>query len=402
METQGTAYGLIHDFSPSMVTNRGTAYFFAHPMLLHFWVGASAFVSDDLDRLEYYYLASEKVRDADRAAMDEAFKDEWARFTADPVLLPSRTPNIFLGVFVIFPMAYIVYGLSGSRRAALGACVLYATLPEVYVRSAYGGYMALANFLTLSGAYFYLQDIGQLPALDGSPASGRRPRWLAAVSAFLGGWTDQKTLLLPAGAGLHALGLLLLPGAGARPVPTRRQVTAAAATVLGAFLLGWATFIVYGLLTARGPFLADHLKEHVVDRLTMRTVHVTTLWHGAKYPSILGLWEQFSQHAGWIIAAAMFWALAWAAPRIRRAEGVFFWWVLVGGIGFSLVDWRITKHLAQLLPAMVVLTGVWWASREGRTRAITGALLVLAIAWNIWRVAQLMNDFSYLAPTPLW
>lgn len=406
METQGTAYGLIHFLSPSMVTNRGDSYFFAHPMLLHFWIGASAFVSDDLDRLRHYYDSALKVRGGTRAEKDAEFAKEYARFEQDPVLPSSRTPNLFLGVFVLFPLAYLICGLSGSRTAAIGACLMYATLPEVYVRSAYGGYMAVSNFLTLSCAYFYLQASGQLPVADASAgrAPQPRPRRLAVIAAFLCGWADQKTVLIAVATGLHALVDLVGADAAERwRNVLRRPMVIAAAVVMGAFLLGWVTFILYGLLIAPDAFIVDHLWRHVVERLNLETIGVTTLWHhGTKYPSILGLWKQFADHTGWIIAAAMLWSVAWAMPRIRGAEGVFLWWVVIGAVGFSLVDWRITKHLAQLLPALAVLTGLWWASRQGRARIAIATLLLLAITWNIWRIAQMMIDFTYLKPTPLW
>jgi hypothetical protein len=398
METQGTAYGLIHFLSPSMVTDRGQSYFFAHPLLLHIWIGASAFVSDDLDRLRYYYDSARKARGGTRAEKDAEFAKELARFEQDPVLLPSRTPNLFLGVFVLFPLAYLIYGLSGSKTAALGACIMYATLPEVYVRSAYGGYMAIANFLSLSCAYFYLQANGQLPMVyaSGDIAPKPRPRRLAAIAAFLCGWADQKNILIAVATGLHAL----FDWVGANTADMwhnlpRRPAVIAAAIVIGGFLLGWSTFIIYGLVIAPHAFILDHLLTHVIWRLDMHSIGVTTLWrNGVKYSSILGLWKQFADHTGWVITVAMLWSVGWSMRRVRRAEGVFLWWALVGAVGFSLVDWRITKHLAQLLPALAVLTGLWWASHQRRTQAITGAFFLLAIAWNIWRIAQMMMHFT--------
>jgi hypothetical protein len=176
----------------------------------------------------------------------------------------------------------------------------------------------------------------------------------------------------------------------------------AATAAMGSFLLGWSTFILYGLIIAPDAFIIDHLERHVVERLNLQTIDFTTIWHGAKYPSILGLWKQFADHTGWVIVATMLSAIVWAMPRVRRAEGVFLIWVVIGAVGFSLVDWRITKHLAHLLPPLAVLTGLWWASLRGRTRALVATLLILSIAWNIWRVTQLMENFAYLTPAPLW
>src|SRR6185503_1459199 len=149
METQGTAYGLINDLVPTMVTNRYKRFFFAHPLLLHFYIGASALVSDDLERLHYYHESSLAIRDSS-ADLHKTWEHDKAQFDRDPVLLPTRTPNLFFAALTLFPLAFVVFRTSGSRAAAAGACVLYATLPEIYVRSAYGGYMAITNFLTVS------------------------------------------------------------------------------------------------------------------------------------------------------------------------------------------------------------------------------------------------------------
>ncbi len=402
METQGTAYGLIHELVPSMVTNRGSSFFFAHPLLLHFWIGESALVSDDLDRLRYYHERSLLARGLGYNEMMPFFDAEFARFQQDPVLLPSRTPNLFLGVFVLFPLAFLVYGASGSRLAALGSCVLYATLPEVYVRSAYGGYMAAANFLSLSGAYFYLRSAGQLPRAA-APAA-QSDRRLAGVVSFMGAWVDQKTMLLAGAAAIHAL-VGMVPWRSSRDSwrTGRWSQAFTAATVAGAFVVGWMTFALYGLAIAPQDFVTDHFVVHFVDRISLETISLDTVWQQkGKYLSIVGLWTQFFTHTGWIVAVAIVISSVWAATRLRGPEGLFFMWIAIGATGFSLVDWRLTKHLAQVAPAMIVVTGLWWASCPRRLQMIATTLLCGAIGWNVWRITRLMVDFSYLSPTPLW
>ncbi len=412
METQGTAYGLMHELAPTMVTNRQTSYFFAHPLLLHVWIGESALISDDLGRLKYHDEASLAVRNDPTVSTIEAqWKKAYAQFEKDPVLLPTRTPNIVLGALTLFPMGFLVFLLTGSRFAALGACVMYMTLPEIYVRTSYGGYLAVTNFFLLSGAYFYLLASGLLPqrGMVGTHASIGRSTWAAA---FLGGWTDQKFLLLPMAAPFHAgiKALLDLPSLVSgglqhlvRALLARPYVIAGLLIGTG-FVAGWMTFAAYGLLVAPEDFIQDHLKSHIWWRLNkVANVNLTRVEQGGfVYPSVLALWQQFADHTGWLLVPPMILGLVFAVPRVREAYGLLLIWAVVGIVGFSLVDWRQTKHLAHILPPLVMLAAIYWASLKGPARSLLGGLIAIAIAWNVWRIILLMNDFEYLKPLPIW
>jgi hypothetical protein len=404
METQGTAYGLINTVAPTMATNRGMTFFFAHPLLLHFWIAESAFISGDLERLRYYHESALAVRSTPDLVEDR-WKQDFERFLADPVLVPTRLPNLFLSVFLLFPLAFLVHGMTGSRAAAIGACALYVTLPEVYVRSSYGGYMAITNWLTMCGVYFYLQSSRVLPnsstgTVDGNLGSLRA----AAVAAFLGSWADQKAVLLPMATAAHAVASTLL-GAGLRfwrGLWARPEILSAFAVGL-AFCAGWATFGLYGISVSATDFFNDHIRWHVVDRLSMANVNLAAVDEGAwVYPSIVALWQEFLSHIGWFYALPAALAIVHAARNPRRADGMLLLWFAIGAIGFSLVDWRQTKHLAHLLPPLAALIAVFWASRQGTTRAIFSLLLGAGLVWNVWRIGQLMLDFEYIEPSPIW
>lgn len=410
METQGTAYGLMHEFVPTMVTNRDTRHFFAHPLLLHFWIGESALIFDDLDRLKYHHDASLAVR-SDPTAIQAEWQKAFAQFERDPVLLPTRTPNIFLGALTLFPMGFMVFLLTGSRIAALAACVIYMWLPEVYVRTAYGGYLAITNFLLVGGTYLYLLTSRLLPVRGaiGTEIPVGRSTW---VAAFLGGWADQKFLLLPLAAPAHAglRALLDLPSLVAGGLKrfvgalfSRPDIVTGVLVGTG-FAAGWMTFALYGLAVAPDDFIQDHLKTHIWWRLNKAVdVNLFRVEQGGwVYPSVLALWQQFADHTGWLLIPPMLLGMSHALTRWREAHGVLLIWALVGIVGFSLVDWRQTKHLAHLLPALVMLTAVYWASLEGKSRAIVGAVLAAAVAWNLWRIGLLMNNFEYLKPLPIW
>ena len=408
METQGTAYGLMHEAAPTMVTNRDTTYFFAHPLLLHFWIGESAFISDDLDRLRYHHDAARTLERG--PALLAQWELNFERFESDPVLLPTRTPNIFLSVFTIIAMSFLVLRLTGSGVAAIGAALLYMTLPEIYVRSSYGGYLAITNFLLIVGAYFYLDAARLFPTRAGASPRKTVGPW-GFTAAFLGGWADQKAVLLPMAAPVHAGLRILLDGklslkqgfaAMVARVWTSRDFINASMIVFG-FVAGWLLFVVYGLAIAPDDFIADHIKGHIAARLRNPTdalqAAITQIdW----YPSIAGLWLEFANHTGWLVSFLMVIAAAWTAPRIRDAEGFFLIWALIGAIGFSLVDWRQTKHLAHILPALVILVPLFWVRLGERLRLAVGAVVALAILLNAWRIIGVMQDFTTLQPTPIW
>lgn len=404
METQGTAYGLINEGQPTMVTNRDTRFFFAHPLLLHFWIGESALISDDLERLRYFHEHAEAVEGVTSSEAREAeFKKSFAQFVADPVLVPSRTPNIFLSLLVIFPLGLLVFRLSGSMVAAVGVGVLYATIPEIYARTAYGGYLALTNFLLVSSAYLYLHASGLLPGRQVAPPLTSKSGRFGFIATFLSGWADQKAVLMPMAAPVHA-GLRALLDLGPVKVFTegwkRPDVQAAMIATLG-FIVGWAVFAAYGLLTAPQEFVQDHLKGHIVDRLRMTGVDVLPGGPGW-YPSVVSLWIEFFDHTGWLLVAATVPAAVYALTRLRDGHGLLLVWAGIGFVGFSLVDWRQTKHLAHILPAMVMMTALYWASLKGWLKIAFTALLLVAIAWNAARTGLLMADFDYIKPTPIW
>lgn len=414
METQGTAYGLIHELEPTMPINRphevGGRYFFAHPLLLHFWIGESALVSDDLDRLRHYHEGS--LAALNGASAFAEWEQALEQFMADPVLLPTRTPNLFLGAFLMFGAGFIVFRLTGSRAAAVGACVIYATLPEIYVRTSYGGYLAITNFLLVGGAYFYLEACGFFPDKQTAARPARRA---SGMAAFLSGWADQKGILIAFAAPAHAVLRAVLDrpfltetfnglrrgrivevvrGAFARP-------DIAAAFVIGAsFLAGWATFALYGLAVDSEAFIADHIVGHVAERLTLTRVEF--LGNDFNYPSVQGLWMEFFDHSGWPLIPVALLAGLYAFGRIREGHGVLLLWTLIGAIGFSFVDWRQTKHFAHILPAVAMMAGIYWASLQGRARTALTALIAAGVLWNVWRIGLLMQDFETIQPTPIW
>src|SRR5690606_31339488 len=144
VEIQATGYSLMHRFEPMLLTDRGGLYYFAHPPLLHFYVGASFLLHGKLEDLRFFDDVSQKARQrregrhvpapegqvplfgtpglfeivshegveyvvapvgggehlrvpADRVDTSRIL----ARYIEQPFLLETRTPNIFLAAATV-------------------------------------------------------------------------------------------------------------------------------------------------------------------------------------------------------------------------------------------------------------------------------------------------------------
>lgn len=384
-EMQGTAWALVHELEPAMVTNRGTVHYFAHPLLLHQLTAVSALLFGDLEGLRYY-------RDT-VAAVENAPYDEhvaiWRerilpRFRASPFLLATRTINVGLGALALLTLGFLAFEVTRSRHAALLACLLYGTLPEVYVRSSYGGYYAGTAFFMLSTAWFYME------ALDArSERQHQRVRygWPFAFAFGLAS-ANHKGVLIPLAALVHSA---VRRGWVLRESLRESWPMRSAFAVTAGFLLGWTAFAIYGLALEPVEFMRDHLGRHLINRILpgARPGGATPV----RYPDALTLWATFADGTGWLLCAAALVALAVAVRHMRRPDGLFVAWVLAGALAGTLVDWRQTKHLSLILAPIILLTVVLWNRLTNRPRAVMLAILIAAITWNAWSSAKLGMAF---------
>ena len=368
MEVQATAWGLSHQQAPLVLTNRGRGYFFAHPPLLHFWVAGSEALHGRLGRLERYAEDALGVVDAGKAVAPGEARRLWTaslwRFFRWPDLWPARSVNVLLAALAVALIARLVVLASRSRAAGVGLALLFVSLPEVLVRSGYGGYFAATVALSLL-----------LLATLGEGAGRGRPAVVGSALLFL---VNQKGLLVPFA---HLAGF-------ARRSPLTPAVIGSA--------LGIVAFAAWGMAIDASSFLSDFAKEHVADRL------LTGLSVGsAGYPNVAGVWREFADHFGWVFTVVGLSASILALRRtdvVTRTAGAS---VLIGALVFSATDWRQTKHLALLAPlAIVALGAAWPRGRQARLAALLlcGALIVR----NVWVALPLLSDFLALRPSPIW
>lgn len=359
-ETQGTAHGLLSSGRPALLTDRGTDFVFAHPPLLHLYVAESFLYWDRLERLVPYGEAWSLAR-AKAGAREGELQGLYALYRADPAVLPTRTPNVFLAAFTVALLGAWAGALSGRWWLGLLAAAAYASSPETFVRSGYGGYFAL----------------GQLAALLLLWNAGG-PRSAALLGGAFLALSDHKLLFLP------------LALAGWEWKEHRRPHPAA----LG-FLGGSALFWSWGLSVDAATFWVEHVRGHLVDR----ALHVNPLGYGG-YPGPLELWSEFARHTGALLLPFGAWALAQEA-RVAHEARRWALWALLTSAAFTLVDWRQTKHLTPLLLPLL-LAPMRRAGRDPSYRLPAAACLALVLAWNLSACVALARDFRSLAVSPAW
>ncbi len=413
-EVQWTAYGLAHDLQPICLTNRSTLYFFAHPLLLHALNASTLVLAGDLETIRPAYDAAVAERERSTVAERERGigavlralrdptpppdrdriwrRDVYARFVERPALFGTRAPNFVLAAAAAVLVSLWSRRLGASSTDAALVTLAYVTLPEIFVRSAYGGYYPVTVATFLSGAW-----------LASGAAGGGRSGFAAGALTYL---ANQKAFLIAAAVAAVRGSRLLFHR-------TFRELGPALPILLGT-LAGTVAFWIYGLGLAPADFVADHLVEHGLERFSGR--EVLTRSGQSFYPSRPALWLEFARHTGWVWTGLAGLALtvgvrkAWQG--IRRTNGVpaplsavghLTLWVIVGAILFTAIDWRQTKHLCLLVPALSVLIGgVLLPAVGSRTRLALRAALGVSILWNVSWIIRLARDFDAMTMSTMW
>jgi len=373
LDLQGTGYALVAHLTPRVLNDRALLYYFAHPPVLHVYVAASFLYQGRIDALQVYDRITMGASGPGDTAALEAIAAEFVR---DPKLPETRTPNV--GFAAVTAALLLIWGFRRSRRWWLSALIVLAYLsnPEVIVRSAYGGYFALS---TLAAVLMVMSACG--------------PRRAGAGTAVWAALVDHKLIVLVAGS---VIGWV----AAARRL--REGVRRSAVLVVG-FAAGTALFWWYGLAIAPMDFVSDHLRHHLWERLA----HNNSLGYGG-YPSVVGLWREFAAHTGVILLPV---ALVLAAVDLRRTPErptrrtplpwLLLGWIVVTVVAFSVIDWRMTKHLMPMVIALHVLLAP--ARHAPRWRVAAAALTCFwLVAWNLPAVIGLVRDFAGFVVSPAW
>jgi hypothetical protein len=326
-----------------------------------------------------------------------------AYYALHPGRLATRTPSIFLAALTVALLGAWAVQLSGHWGIGLLAAVAYLTSPEVYVRSSYGGYFAISNFLVLCMLIATAQ-------WDASPKD-RKAQWACLMSGLLAGLANHKLVLLPISFAFVTLFRWFRLRSSDR--------TVLHPTFIG-FIGGTALFWTHGLLIDASAFWKEHVRTHLVDRV----VHLNPLGYSG-YPTPTELWTEFSRHTGYTLVPLGL--LALTATLLQQRQGVepnaaegpdhgvqslpqslaaitlrsWITWILVTGVIFSIVDWRMTKHLSPLLIPLFLLPAAWSKSGWIARIIVIGTFSGLCV-WNVMVLREVMADFRFLTITPAW
>jgi len=416
---------------PLLLTDRDTLYYFAHPPLLHYYVAASFLYYGETDHLKYYDDATQRALAADhgtlfnpppfgftRAGAEYArhqitgmqnnhytispplsdgknsipvrkleLDSIYQHYTKNPHKLESRAPIIFLAALTVALLGCWAAKLTGQWWVGFLAAAAYATSPEVFVRSSYGGYFAIGNFALLL----------MLMATASANSSNAMNRGLNGFAAgCFAAWSDHKLVLFP-------LAVVLWQAFSERklkPIKTLFQPV-----VLG-FAVGTVLFWVYGSLINPSVFWLDHVRTHLFDRV----LHYNPLGY-ANYPSVPALWIEFWKHSGYLLLplGILSICLAFFSAKDRNTGG--FSWLAVAGLWavyslitalvFSWADWRMTKHLMLLMPVLY-LAPLLWAAQYPRRLVLVSAIFLPLLTWNIYTVLEIASNFAAFHVSPAW
>ncbi|MGH9387664.1 MAG: hypothetical protein ACRD2N_25680 [Vicinamibacterales bacterium] len=437
LEVMATGFGLLTRFEPLLLTDRHSVYFFAHPPLLHFYVGGVFLLGGAFDDLRYYDAASRRVRDVwegrsispptgpihldgvvgpvreqrlagtyeivgtdktdylltranesqIRLAVEAVELDLiYSRYYKRPSLIEARITNIFFGACTVALLG--IWAGRIARRSWLGALIaaVYATSPEVFVRSSYGGYFAV-------GAFASLLILLAAEHRQRFPGRGRRelPFLLGGFAALV----DHKLVLLPV-ALAHVP--LLHRGQSGHGLSLEWAHPA-----VGGFAAGTLMFWLWGLAIAPTAFIEDHLHHHLLDRITHHNP-----FEYAGYPAPLDLWWEFSSHTGYLLVPVGlglllldWWRPAAQGPTTVMSKTGWLLWIGLTAVVFTIVDWRMTKHLVLLIVPLCL--GLVPSRPAPCWRVAVAAATSLAlVAFNIFTLASLAGNFSGFQITPAW
>jgi hypothetical protein len=320
----------------------------------------------------------------------------WQHYLEHPFFLETRTPNLFFSSIVVALLAWWLAGVMHSAPHGLVLALMYATLPEVFVRSSYGGYFAGSKF-------FAFQMLFAVEAWSRSTTQGSL--WRVALAGMLAAVANHKLVLLPLAIGIWRLisvplgqGLRTAAGHLLHPVPV-------------GFLVGTLGFWAYGWWVSPTDFWNDHIRHHIVDRVMNNNARGLNM---SAYPTVPGLWLEFWRDTSYLLLPLGVVSLGLLLRRPRAGNGLSdrvtgwrgfagLWtiWTIVATIAFSLIDWKQTKHLTTLLVPVTLATGAVVGAGRLSPRVVIGLALAI-IALNLLTITSLAQDFRALVKVPEW
>ncbi|MGE0268503.1 MAG: hypothetical protein AB7S78_08630 [Candidatus Omnitrophota bacterium] len=430
-EHQGTAYGLIHELKPYLTSDDfiGSAFYFAHPPMTNLFNAFSIFLLDKTDDYKYFYdsaVLTEKVlklspgEEATAEFMGETvhlrnFNGQYFtlkklsgndlvdysytktglieyinwqdqnHFFSRPNVFPARASNIFASLLVFFILYKLITGLTQSRLLGIVGGYAYIFTPAIFVRSCLSEHVAFTNCLMVVLAYQYFR-----------PEIWENSKWslkfLKYIPGVLSGLINQKIVVL-------VLPLFLIQVYQSRKERKEKgflkSLKERSVIPIG-FALGSVLFWVYGMVIDYHAFILSHVKVHLFDRL----FHHNTLF-AEDYPGFLRLWLEFKFEFPYL-PITVFTLIFCLIKFPGRYVSLFAAWIFSGAILFSIVDWKQTNHLTQIVPPLLIVMMIYVEQQPLMFKRILKIIVGLFLIYSFWQDMRLLNDFSFYNPTSGW
>jgi hypothetical protein len=226
------------------------------------------------------------------------------------------------------------------------------------------------------------------------------PSWryatLPIAAGALSAWADHKLVFVPVALAICAK--------LNRVCSRQPHVFSLIHPIAVGFVLGTALYWCYGLAIATSEFIYDHLYTHLVSRI----LYDNPLGYQG-YPSPSELWLEFASRTAYVMIPLSLLAFAHELSRLRsravagRSPSRWPWlvWVLSSSVVFTIVDWRMTKHLAPILLPLTL--GLVPERDAPMWRIVVTVAVFLWILWhNAATILLLVNDFKAVHATPDW
>lgn len=453
LTVQSTAYGISRHFLPKTFTDRFLCYEFAHPLLMHFYTAASISLSGELEVLKYYYdyanaskaLLEQKPRIGEAASLSihnfgdietkiigidgasvvlnkkippvepnqrrgpigssnfiientiaedytlipnapltdkinyeilrqgeywKMARKVYNNFYDNPHLFSSRLPNVFFTLTGCLALYALLSFITGSYRLSLIGTLSFITIPEILIRSIGGSYTSITLFCAIILIYFYLNN----------------QRKMLFLAAFFSALANHKLLIVVVAIALAEIirGKFLKKDSNAWII------------ILG-FLGGEALFSAYGLSIHAQSFVQDHFYYHFINRI----FHISDLGYGG-YPDTSQLWISFFTKLNPFLTLCFLVSLFLSVMLfLKDAAVVLPLYFIIGGVIFSVVDWRSTKHLMLVVPALVSMFFAV-SSRIVRFKKIFVPILLCGIIFNVVFIIYFVHTKEMLIISKHW
>lgn len=400
-------YGLMNYLKPYALESHFT-YMLTKPPLAQFFCGYGVTLSGRLEDAKFFYDNAFKAE----GTIEREDRDRWNyikplrieeektfRKRRPELLIYTRLSYLFPAVATVLIIYHLLMTLTRVRLLAFFGTVLYLSIPEVFVRSSYAGWFAPTTFFAVMVAYLFL-------CFSEEERKEKGLRFSLFLASALLALTNHKGLIIIPGL----LGYLFLKsvienrgGGCLKAISVWMRSSRRSRMVLGAFA-GSAIFWIYACSIDYENFYKDHIRYDFIEHFHKEGLRITSEEgrYLNRYPTLPEVWTEFNRNTGTLFLPLSFVSLVYLARRIRRREALLFFWFLVGAVGYSIVDWKQTKHL-MLIILPLLLPVVLFIHDRGKTgRIILLSVVAFIVIINILILCNLNRDFSYITSTPEW